>query len=121
MDGSKVDTRRALAIANRLEFHHIFPKAYLERTGVSKSKANCHLNIAMVNLSNNRELSDRDPASYFLDMQDRLGDSFEPTLRSHYIDGEALEAAFRNDYAAFLDARERVMHDEISLLIDSNA
>ncbi len=117
LDGSVIDTRKALAVTNRLEYHHIFPKAHLDRQGVSKDKANMHLNICMLNLTNNREISDKAPSDYFLMVEERLGSHLDEVLRSNYINNDAFEAAKSGDYELFIEERERELTKEIRDLV----
>lgn len=119
LDGSLIDTRKALATTNRLEYHHIFPKAYLERSGVSKTKANMHLNICMLNLTNNREISDKAPSDYFSTIEERLGDHLDKVLSSNYINNEAFIAAKSGDYEKFLNEREKEILKEIKQLVQT--
>ncbi len=113
LDGSIIDTRRSLATTNRLEYHHIFPRAYLERTGVSKTKANIHLNICMLNLTNNREISDKAPSDYFSTIEERLGNHLDKVLASNYISNTAFDAAKAGDYDRFLIERYKEVLKEI--------
>ncbi len=117
LDGSSIDTRKALAVTNRLEYHHIFPKAHLERAGITKEKANMHLNICMLNLTNNREISDKDPTEYFLTVEDRLGPDVNDVLNSNYINEAALDAAKNGDYEKFINEREKELIKEIRSLV----
>lgn len=119
LDGSSIDTRKALATTNRLEYHHIFPRAYLEREGVSKTKANMHLNICMLNLTNNREISDKAPSDYFLTVEERLGGHLDDVLSSNYINTEAFIAAKSGDYERFLSERVQEIIEEIQKLTQS--
>lgn len=116
LDGSVIDTRKALAVTNRLEYHHIFLKAHLERNGVSKDKANMHLNICMLNLTNNREISDKDTSDYFLTVERRLGAHLFDVLASNYINENAFEAAKSGDYDTFIKERELELIKEINVL-----
>lgn len=117
LDGTRIDLAKALAITNRLEFHHIFPKAFLERTGESKERINSHLNICMLNLSSNREISDLPPSEYFPAAIERLGEHAHEVFLSNYIDSEALSCALRNDYDGFRNARKALIHAEMNSLI----
>lgn len=117
LDGSLIDTRKALAVTNRLEYHHIFPKAFLDRYGVSKEKANIHLNICMLNLSNNREISDKNPSIYFKDVASRLGNELNSVLESNYINNRAYEAALNDDYEMFIKERELEITKEMESII----
>src|SRR5690606_30522078 len=107
LDGTTVDTYRALSVVNKLEYHHIFPKAYLNSVGVSRSEANYHLNISMQNLSNNREISDSKPSDYFKLIEDKVTDKLAIILESNFISNDGFEAGKMNDYNFFLQERNR--------------
>ena len=53
-----------LKTVNRNEFHHIFPKKYLERLGVDRKKINCIANFCFLNNADNQRIKDKDPAVY---------------------------------------------------------
>lgn len=119
LDGSAIDTYKALSIANKLEYHHIFPKAYLKNDGYSKHSINYHANICMLNLSNNREISDKKPSRYFKEIAEKLGDKLEAVLESNFIDEKAYQACLEDDYDSFIQHRqEKIFADIISLVDD---
>lgn len=107
LNGDRIDTYKSLAYINRLEFHHIFPKAYLKRMEFNDIKINYHSNICMLNLGDNREILDKTPSSYFKDMQVNLGDKFSEVLESNYINDEALDCVWNDDYEGFVNARNK--------------
>jgi hypothetical protein len=113
LDGTTVDTYRALSVINKLEYHHIFPKAFLNSTGVSRSEANYHLNISMQNLSNNREISDSKPSDYFKIIEDNTGDKLMVVLESNFISRDGFEAGKSNDYNYFLQERNKLLTEKI--------
>ncbi len=117
LTGSAIDTGRALSVINRLEYHHIFPKAYLRSKKVDLKKHDIHLNICMLNLTNNREISDREPLNYFPEIKSRLGDKFLDVLRSNYIDEDAYNAACDNNYEEFIKCRKKLIEEKIHKLI----
>lgn len=117
LNGDNIDTYRALAYVNRLEFHHIFPKAFLKRNGFSDMRINYHANICMLNLGDNREILDAKPSEYFKIMEDNLGEVFSDVLASNYIDEEGLEAIKNDDYDRFVSARSRVIIDKMKVLV----
>lgn len=119
LDGTTVDIFRALSMINKLEYHHLFPKAFLNTIGISKNEANYHLNISMQNLSNNREISDSKPSEYFLIIQSRLGNKLNQVLESNFINQKAFEFGKTNDYYSFLDERRRLLEEKIITLVDS--
>lgn len=117
LTGQLVDTYKALSLVNRLEYHHIFPKAYLERQGFDERQRNFHANICMLNLGNNREISDKKPSDYFREMKSNLGDSLSKVLLSNFINDEALRCALEDDYDGFIENRILEMTKRIKNLI----
>ena len=109
LTGSIIDTGKALAVINRLEYHHLFPKAFLKAKGYNKSEYDKHLNICMLNLTNNREISDTEPSVYFSDIRERLGDRFNSVLESNFISQEAYDSACNNDYESFIRYRKELL------------
>lgn len=109
LDGSRINTNKALAIINRHEFHHIFPKAYLKTNGNSESAINAHSNICLLNMINNRTISDTKPSVYFKEVQSQLGDSVEEVLSSNFISLEALDAALSDNFEKFTETRSKAM------------
>ena len=94
-----------MAYINRLEFHHIFPKAFLKRKGISDDKINYQANICMLNLGDNRDILDKNPSDYFEDMRINLGESFFDVLESNFISEAAYEAIKNDDYDSFIKER----------------
>lgn len=108
-----------------LQDHHIFPRAYLGRHGVSKRAAiNTVVNRTLISDETNQKIGGRAPAEYLAD-----GDIFPsgPTrelLEPHFIDASATEflqsatEQLPTDEAAalydrFLDAREATIIAEV--------
>ncbi len=90
-----------------LERHHIFPKAYLQRSGITDNKKiNQIANFALVEWPDNIDISDDPPSKYF------------PPLRARYNDAElgslyhlhALPDGWENlEYEKFLEQRRLLM------------
>jgi hypothetical protein len=118
LDGTTVDTYIALSVINKLEYHHIFPKAFLDSLGFLRSEANFHSNISMQNLSNNREISDARPSDYFKVIEDKLGDKLSSVLESNFIDQECFEAGKVDDYRSFESLRSKLLFEKIRILVD---
>jgi len=119
LDGTTVDTYKALSVINKLEFHHIFPKAFLISSGISKSEANYHSNISMQNLSNNREISDTKPSDYFKVIEERLQEKLDIVLVSNFISTEGFEAGKQDDYDTFIKERNKLLTEKINSLVDN--
>ena len=64
-----------------LEMHHIFPRAYLRRNGVSANDANNIGNIAFQTRETNRAISDRPPEEYMPE----VAESWPGTLESQWV------------------------------------
>jgi len=118
LDGTTVDTYKALSVINKLEYHHIFPKAFLKEIGFNKTDINFHSNISMQNLSNNREISDAMPSNYFVEIEKRLGDKLHPVLESNFINNDAFNAGKKNDYKNFIKERSKSLKAKLTSLVD---
>jgi hypothetical protein len=64
ISGAYVRLGDVLKTVNRNEFHHIFPKKYLERLGVEKKKINCLANFCFINNADNQKIKDKEPSVY---------------------------------------------------------
>ena len=117
LNGNKIDTYKSLANINRLEFHHIFPKAFLNKQGISDKKINYHSNICMLNLGDNREILNEKPADYFKEMEKNLGESFKPVLTSNFINESALDAIKDNNYEGFINERSKLIVEAMERLV----
>jgi hypothetical protein len=109
-----------------LDDHHIFPKQYLLRHGVSrKGDINTIVNRTLISGRTNRLIKDKAPASYAIDPSVFPGGSANATLlNAHFITGDAQSAMLaateelepevcRALYDAFLSSRERTIVDVI--------
>ncbi len=118
LNGGAINLKRALAYTNKLEFHHIFPKAYLKDLKFSKVQINYHSNICMLNLTNNREISNAKPSIYFREIEKRIGDKLEIVLKSNFMNLKAFEAGLKNDYEGFIEIRKDLISEGIKNLVD---
>jgi len=64
ISGANVRLGEVLKTVNRNEFHHIFPKKFLEREGVDKKRINCLTNFCFLNNADNQKIKDKDPVVY---------------------------------------------------------
>lgn len=103
------------------DIHHIFPRAYCERTGLDRTKWNSIVNKTPLIARTNREIGGIAPSKYLPKiMKDEQVDGAELRRRveSHLIDYDALAA---DDFDAFfldrakklLDAIEQAMGKEV--------
>ena len=109
LDGASINIHSVLAIVNKNEFHHIFPKDYLTKRNYDNIQINQHANICMLNLGNNRTISNKAPSEYFLTVKSRLGSSLHEILLSNFIDDIAYRCALEDDFEGFIAARKRLI------------
>lgn len=103
------------------DIHHIFPRAYCERTGLERTKWNSIVNKTPLIARTNREIGGVAPSKYLPKiMKDEQidGDELRRRVESHLIDYDALAAdgfdAFFLDRAKrLLDVIEQAMGKEV--------
>jgi len=117
LTGQKVDVAKALAWTNGKEFHHVFPTAYLKKSGRTAG-GNSLANIVMLTSASNKVISDRAPKDYMKDVAKAAGGSLSTWLASNLISREAYEAALADDLESFLQARSKTIHEELLLKTD---
>lgn len=64
LSGSKIDLAAVLQKANKNEFHHIFPRAHLKKSGLENEKINAIANICFLSKSDNNRIKDKEPSVY---------------------------------------------------------
>lgn len=94
----------------KLEYHHVHPRATLT-SAYSKQEINDLANLAFISAKANRKISDRSPATYFVE----VGDS---ALERHFVPTEpALRTA--DAYPAFVRARRALLAQAMTGLLES--
>lgn len=87
LSGSVIDPARVLKKGSRHEFHHIFPRKYLEKCGITTREANSLANICFLIRSDNNSIKDKPPVTYFDEMSERSRDTYLDEAFCHYEDG----------------------------------
>jgi hypothetical protein len=89
---------------NRLEVHHIFPKAQLYKAGYGRADVNAIANFCFLTKGTNLNISDERPEIYFEEVESR----HPGTLASQWIPME--KSLWKLDaYPAFLEARRALL------------
>ncbi len=104
-----------LKIASSKNYHHFFPKKYLEDKDILNN--NSLVNITFVSdRLNKRIIRSRAPSSYIGDFKEE-NSNINKALNSHFIDlnGFGIES---DDYDTFLKARAKLMFNELKARID---
>jgi hypothetical protein len=97
----------AVALKKGLDRHHLFPRAYLKRIGVSDTKqVNQIANMALLEWWENIDISDAAPADYWPEYERRM-DADRLAAQMHW---HALPPGWHEMlYPQFLDQRRRLM------------
>ena len=107
---------RSTGAHDRLQFHHIFPKAYLQRNAphLRSGQVDDISNLAFIGGSTNREIADRDPAVYLPPLVVAEGDPLgrqqvpkDPELFTH------------ERYLEFLGLRRQLIADRLNRFLQS--
>lgn len=109
LNGATINIESVLALINRKEYHHLFPKDFLKKNNYSDSKININANICMLNLGNNRTISNKAPSKYFRMIENELGENLEKVLLSNFIDNDAYKYALQDNYEEFIKARNKLI------------
>jgi hypothetical protein len=113
LTGQRIDTSKALASINVKEFHHFFPRAYLERRGERQQKINCLANFVMLTAASNKEVSDRSPSDYLKQVAAAAGSNLDQWLSSNLISKDCFEIAMHDDFDAFIERRAALIHEAV--------
>lgn len=89
---------------NRLELHHIFPKAQLRKYGYSIAEANAIANFTFLTKETNLHVSDKLPIDYIPEFNDKQPGVFE----SHWVPMEQRLWQIEN-YREFLEERRKLL------------
>lgn len=105
----------------RREYHHLFPRAYLEDQEATSREIDRVLNCALVSWKTNRNISAKKPSDYLMERIEgsSLGEAeVRRRLESHLIPFDEFIA---NDYEPFLRIRAEKAHSLMLRLCDGEA
>jgi hypothetical protein len=114
-NGAVVDCTEALSSFNKKQFHHIYPKAYLKRTG-SGEQHNSLANICIIAASENNRISDSDPNNYLPELAANLGSAADSVFESNYMPAPTQLDYSTLEYSAFLKERSALLQNAIAQL-----
>lgn len=102
-----------LGAMNRLELHHVFPRALLKKKGYPKNDRNALANFTFLTKDTNLAISDRPPADYLPEIMKRQPGALE----SHWLPTDpALWQVER--YHDFLEARRQLLAKAANNFLD---
>lgn len=104
-----------LKVASSKNYHHFFPKAYLKNKTVLNSNSLMNITFVSDHL-NKRKIGAKAPSQYISDFQDE-NSQISRSLQTHFIglEGFGIES---NDYETFLQARAKLIYQELKSRID---
>ena len=99
--------------SNSKNYHHFFPKAYLEKQGIDYWKANSVVNIAIVDDSlNKKDIRAKAPSVYMKSFS-KKNDDIANTMKTHLIGDLDEFGIMNNNYDLFLEKRGNWLLKEI--------
>nr|VFK66535.1 MAG: hypothetical protein BECKUNK1418G_GA0071005_10976 [Candidatus Kentron sp. UNK]VFK68436.1 MAG: hypothetical protein BECKUNK1418H_GA0071006_100241 [Candidatus Kentron sp. UNK] len=102
INGQRIDIWKSLARYNRKEYHHVFPKAFLESRGCPNDKMSCVLNFCFLSSDSNKIISNASPSDYFFSHVSEQ--DFNKILKSNLLPINK-QVYKENDYEGFLEKR----------------
>lgn len=104
-----------LKVASSKNYHHFFPKAYLKNRTVLNSNSLVNITFVSDHL-NKRKIGAKAPSQYIADFQDE-NSQISRSLQTHFIglEGFGIES---NDYETFLQARAKLIFQELKSRIE---
>lgn len=91
-----------------IERHHLFPRAYLKRKGITGKQVDAIANMAFVDWNDNLKISDKDPEDYWPTMIK----SMPPEQLKQQMGWHALpDDWWREEYSRFCEKRSRLIAD----------
>jgi hypothetical protein len=99
-----------LKVANSKNYHHFFPRSYLQKAGYYDWQANSIFNITIVDdYLNKRRIGAKPPGEYMRAFT-RTNPNLENTMKTHLIDDMKAYGIWKNDYKTFIEKRgQRVL------------
>ncbi len=96
-------------------YHHFFPRAYLRNQGIPDWQANTILNITIVDDHMNKRVIRSNPPAKYMKPFVRSNKKLASTMASHLITDLDAFGIWENDYEKFLEARGRVVLQELNM------
>jgi hypothetical protein len=100
--------------ANSKNYHHFFPKAYLQKNGYDYHYINHIVNITIVDdFLNKREIKASAPSKYMAKFS-KVNPELKKTMRTHLIDDLDKFGVWADDYDQFIKMRTQKISEEIN-------
>ncbi|WP_186170274.1 DUF262 domain-containing protein [Burkholderia gladioli] len=104
LSNSLVDLSTAMSAYNAREFHHVYPKAFLNSQGIKFNESNIIANVCFLNQADNRIISDSSPADYM----PKIDAALRPSIAaSSLLPVAAMDGSM--SYADFIQERAKML------------
>ena len=110
VSGTVVNLDKVLKSVNKNEFHHIFPKKYLEKNGYSDNKINVLSNFCFLSKGDNIKILAKSPAEYIELISEKRRDEI---LSKSFIPTNFHKLSFDD----FIDTRTKLLNTEAQRLM----
>jgi hypothetical protein len=107
--GAAVSLREVLRDCNRNEFHHLFPRAYLEGRKTDAAIVNCLANFCFLSRGDNSQLGGQAPSVYRTKMPANVDEILARSSCPAYL--------FQDNLSMFLNGRAEMLAEEAKRLI----
>lgn len=112
ISGNPVTLGEVLRDYNRREFHHVYPKAYLENSGNELNyNVNSLANFCFLSRTDNNQIRAKSPSTYREEMPENL----TGILTSNLLPTET----FSDDFNSFIEERSLLLAEYANQIIDS--
>lgn len=111
LSGAKIDLDKVLKKGSKHEYHHIYPKNYLEKLGYDQSLINVLSNICFLTRSDNNTIKDKAPSTY-----EKLIDL---TRKNEYLKSAVIPEEFSElDFDEFIIERTEMLEKKANELME---
>jgi len=107
-------TEKLVGKSHALQFHHIFPKSLLKRQGADRKEINDIANLAFIGGKTNRNISNKEPKKYLVDVIEKRGDE---VLEHHNLPAKQ-ELWELDNYPEFLNYRRAQIVKTINAYVE---
>lgn len=113
VSGSKISLSKVLKEYNKNEFHHIFPKSYLDGLGddTKENDKNCLANYCILSKAENNLIRDDKPSKYYRKHMTNVSDD---VFDSNFINKEAF---IKDEFDLFIESRADSLMDKLNHII----
>lgn len=113
LSGAVIDFDKVLKNGSKHEYHHIFPKKYLESIGIVGNEVNCLANFCFLTRSDNNKISATAPALY--------GQHINEDYKKSYLNSLLIPEDFESlTFEEFIQRRNEMLSKLAYELMDEN-